>query len=341
MKQPGSSFLALLLLTAGISATAQKLDLSSLPSPILFRGDRVTAYRDPTAVYYQGTFHLFFTLVETEPDGTYWYTAISKSHDLQHWTPPRRLTPRDRNKNFSRPGGVIRFRNEWILCLQSYPTPKGEVFGNSSSRLWIMRSKDLETWSEPEILLVKGPYVHVEDMGRTTVPYLFRDRNDPGKWWCFYKQNGVSMSWSRDLKTWTYEGRTEAGENGCVLVDRGQYVLFHSPDNGIGIMRSGDLKNWSDVDLLTLGQKDWSWAAGRLSGGFVLDLRHNPRFRRALLFFQGDSLEGQRMHLAHGHASIGIAWSADLHAWHWPGEPSPSGKAQIRYSESSNIPEAQ
>jgi hypothetical protein len=50
-------------------------------------------------------------------------------------------------------------------------------------------------------------------MGRMIDPYIFPDKDEPGKWWCFYKQNGVSMSWSRDLKTWTYVGKRRAGEN--------------------------------------------------------------------------------------------------------------------------------
>ena len=69
------------------------------------------------------------------------------------------------------------------------------------------------------LLRVKGPDVPVEAMGRMIDPFLLQDAADPGKWWCFYKQNGVSMSLSRDLKQWTYFGRTEAGENACILMD--------------------------------------------------------------------------------------------------------------------------
>ncbi len=31
---------------------------------------------------------------------------------------------------------------------------------------------------------------------------LLQDKTDPGKWWCFYKQNGVSMSWSHGFTFW-------------------------------------------------------------------------------------------------------------------------------------------
>jgi hypothetical protein len=54
------------------------------------------------------------------------------------------------------------------------------------------------------------------------------------------------MSWSHDLKNWTYAGRTPAGENAFVIPDGSEYVLFHSPPNGIGVKRSKDLKDWRD-----------------------------------------------------------------------------------------------
>jgi hypothetical protein len=156
-------------------------------------------------------------------------------------------------------------------------------------------------------------------MGRMIDPYLLRDKDDPAKWWCFYKQNGMSMSWSSDLKTWTYAGHTSAGENPCVIVDRNQYVLFHSPRNGIGVKRSNDLKNWRDEGVTTLNQKSWPWAQGRITAGFVLDLRHDPAVGKALMFFHGSRFpEEDRRGGFDNFASIGIAWSHDLKNWSWP-----------------------
>ncbi len=183
-----------------------------------------------------------------------------------------------------------------------------------------MRSQNLEEWSQPEMLRVKGPDVPREQMGRMIDPYLLEDAGEPGKWWCFYKQDGVSMSWSRDLETWTYFGRRDAGENVCVLADNGEYVLFHSPKNGIGIKRSKDLDTWTDDrGLITLGQDWWPWAQARLTAGFVLDLRADPRVGKYLMFFHGASEEGAKMHRAHGHGSLALAWSNDLRNWDWPG----------------------
>jgi hypothetical protein len=319
------------LVCAGAACTGQKapsrqpapaperIDLAALRSPILFKGDAVTAYRDPTAVYHDGVFHLYFTFCRMKTEGAFWYLGYSRSRDLVTWSKVRLLTPPDRNLNFSSPGNVIRLGGEWIICLQTYPTPKNETFGNRTARIWIMRSRDLERWGEPELLRVKGPDVPVEKMGRMIDPYLVLDKDVPGRWWCFYKQNGVSLSRSDDgLKTWTYVGRHAAGENACVLVEGDEYVLIHSPRNGIGVKRSKDLKVWRDEGVHTLGQAQWLWAQGRLTAGFVLDLRAEPAVGKYLLFFHGASKAGLKMHRAHGHGSLAIAWTDDLKTWHWP-----------------------
>lgn len=301
--------------------------LDSLSSPILFKGDGATAYRDPAALYHAGRFYLFFTLVTSDPASgvVHMVTAASQSVDLVSWTAPRPLTPRDPARNYSSPGNVVRIGSEWVLCLQTYPRPSGEKYGNGSSRLWIMRSADLETWSTPELLRVKGPNVPDERMGRMIDPFLLQERgvegNGTGKWWCFYKQNGVSASWSDDiLATWHYAGRAESGENVCVLPDtgRGGYVMFHSPDNGIGMMHSHNLTHWENIGFTTLGQADWEWAQGRITAGFVLDLRGEPTVGKYVMFFHGSGPEDETM-MFDTHASLGIAWSNDLRHWEWPG----------------------
>ena len=314
--------LLLALLALPAAGADQPLDLAGLPSPVLFRGDAATAYRDPAAVFHDGWFHLYFTLVRVESNGDpYSYAAWSRSRDLQAWTPPVAFTPRDRGLNFGSPGNVVRDGADWVLCLQTYPRPRGETYGNADARLWTMRSRDLEHWGEPELLRVKGPEVPREKMGRMIDPFLLADRDEPGRWWCFFKQNGVSRSWSRDLRTWTFDGRAEGGENACVIADGDDYVLFHSPANGIGQKRSRDLRDWRDAGVTTLGQAGWPWARGRLTAGFALDLRRDPAVGQVLLFFHGsDFPESDPRGGFDNFASIGLAWSADLKNWRWPGQ---------------------
>ncbi|MBN2327432.1 MAG: family 43 glycosylhydrolase [Candidatus Omnitrophica bacterium] len=312
---------AMILPVIGIYGEAE-IDFSQISSPILFEGDHKFAYRDPAVTRHEGTFYLYFTLSENAEDGGYYnMTAYSKSRDLVHWTYPRIFTPRDRRLNYSSPGNVIRWGDRWILCLQTYPTPNRERFGDSTSRIWIMRSADLENWSEPEPLMVKGPAAANEDMGRMIDPYLIEDILHPGTWWCFYKQNGVSLSKSHDLKEWTYVGRRDAGENVTVIRDRGEYVMFHSPRNGIGVKRSKNLSDWGDdLQTLTLGQEDWPWAQGRLTAATVIDLRADPAAGKCIMFFHGSTKEGLAKQPAHGCASLGVAWSDDLVEWSWPGK---------------------
>lgn len=321
---------ALVLLLGSACSTnwlsrADRIDFSAIKSPIILKGDETTAFRDPACIYHNGVFRLFYTYNLTEDDGkAYWFTAFSKSRNLIHWTEPKIITPKDRNLNFASPGNVIRYGDEWILCLQTYPTPKGEKYGNENCRVWIMRSRDLENWGPAELLRVKGPDVPFEKMGRLIDAYLIEDKNEPGKWWCFFDDNAANMSYSYDLKTWTYFNRIEAGENVCILVDGDEYLMFHSPKNGIGMKRSKDLKNWRDVGRettkhstgsITLGQKDWPWASQRLTAGFVLDLKDDPRVGKYLMFFHGEPPGGFSK-----YASLGLAWSDDLVHWDWPGK---------------------
>lgn len=297
------------------------VDWSTLASPILLRGDEQVAYRDPAVVYHAGVFHLYYTYIRHDADGTpYWSLGESRSRDLATWTEPLALTPRDKSLNYCAPGNVVRFGDEWVLCLQTYPTPQDEKYGNEDARVWIMRSPDLERWSAPELLRLRGPDVPVEDMGRMIDPFLVEDKDEPGTWWCFFDTDAANMSWSHDLQTWTYLGQVEAGENVCVLVDGGEYLMFHSPRNGIGTKRSPDMKTWRDVGpLITLGQADWPWARGRLSAGFVMDLRSEPGIGRYLMFFHGTGPEDERV-IFHTHACLGLAWSHDLVEWDWPGK---------------------
>lgn len=296
-----------------------RTDLQKIPSPVIFRGDDRTAYRDPTAIYEGGWFHLFFTLVETEPDGqVYMYLGKSKSRDLIHWEPVRKLTPRDQSLNYSSPGNIIRFGGKWVICLQTYPRNNGEKYGNETSRVYAAESEDLEAFSTPRMLMVKGD-VPVPEMGRMIDPYLLEDAAVPGRWWCFFKQNGVGMSYSADLVHWTFAGHAHSGENVCVIRTDGRYCLFHSPHNGIGVMESDDCVHWTDTGrLITLGQENWSWARGRLTAGFVMDASDAFEGEKTwLMFFHGSGPDDERTAFDQ-FASVALAWSNDLAIWEWP-----------------------
>jgi hypothetical protein len=111
-------------LTLPASTAPPKNVLTALSSPVLFREDERTAYRDPAVLYDRDSLYLFFTLVRTEADNKiYSYTARSQTQDLRHWSPVRIITPRDHRLDYSSPGNIVRFGSEWVLCLQTYPRP--------------------------------------------------------------------------------------------------------------------------------------------------------------------------------------------------------------------------
>jgi len=321
MKKTWHCIILMIILFTELNCSAQEdIDLSLIKSPIIFKGDYKFGFRDPAVLFHNGVFHLFFTLVESAEDGgNYWYTAHSQSRNLVNWSFPVIITPKSRRLNFSSPGNIIKYNDEWILCLQTYPTPNREEFGTGDCRLYIMRSPDLYKWSEPELLKVKGNNIPVEDMGRMIDPYLIADSEQPGRWWCFYKQNGVSMSYSYDMKNWTYYGNAKSGENVSIIEVKNEFVLFHSPRNGIGIKRSSRINEWNEnTKLIFLGQDEWDWAQGRITAGTVADLTDNNNIGKYFLFYHGESTEGREYSRAHGFASIGIAWSDDLKTWNWP-----------------------
>ena len=223
--------------------------LDGIKTSRLIPGDETHAFRDPAVIYQYGVFRLFCTYVETEADGgIHMFTALLRSTDLAHWSEPVRLTPRDRSLNFSSPGNIVKWRGEYVMCLQTYCRENGEKYGNERSRIFTMRSRDLETWDEPRPLMVKGD-VPLSAMGRMIDPYLICDRKN-GLWNCFYKQNGVSRSTSPDLEHWTFRGSFPGGENVSVIEKDGEYLMFHSPENGIGMKRSRDLVRWEDAGEL-------------------------------------------------------------------------------------------
>ncbi len=293
------------------------LQLSRIPSPVIFRGDETRAFRDPALFCDGERFFLFFTLVENEPDGPFLRLAVSESTDLAAWTEPRALTPRDRRLNFSSPGNVIRFGGRYVLCLQTYPRENGEKYANDRARLFVMESDDLRTFSAPRLLRVRGD-IPEEAMGRMIDPYLIEDADEPGRIWCFFKQSGVSAASSRDLVHWEYAGNTEGGENVCILRRGGGYVMFHSPQNGIGVKTSPDLVHWVDRGLLTLGQAEWPWARGRITAGAVLDVSRLCGEEMYVMVFHGSGPEDETVYFD-TFASIGIAYSRDLVHWRWNG----------------------
>jgi hypothetical protein len=348
----------LLLATAPLYAETADFLLARLSSPILLEGNATTAYRDPLLARINDKFFLLYSYVLTEPDQCiYWYTAWSTSTDLEHWTEPHLFTPKSQNLNYSSPGSLTRIGKDWVLALQTIPmndirmTDEKMKWPEDTSRLWTMRTKDFLEWSKPELLRVKGPNVAEKDMGRMIDPFLLEDKDTPGKWWCFFKQKStIYSSTSLDLTNWTFnpnpvsrgenpEAIADHGdwENPEVIVDHGDYLMFYSPKNGTGVVRSHDGLSWhDDQPPITLGQKDWPWAQTRITAGYVADLRNVPGVGKYV--FVCHSMGPGKIKTprnVHANCNIVIGWSDDLRNWSWPGSSkggrSPAASAAPRF----------
>ena len=316
----------------GVQPGKSPVDFKAIPEVRILKGEDDRSLRDVAAIYHEGVFHLYLTLTEHDARGNvFWFTAQTESRDLVHWKELEKITPKDQNLNFSSPGNVIRFGNEWILCLQTYPIPNCKVtdvgkrtrFGNENARLWIMRSQDLRHWSKAEMLrTIPGCEKPFAKGMRMIDPYLVEDARTPGLWWCFFKRHGrIQGSTSRDLVHWQFQGETGCiGENPTVLRLKDEYLLVYSPANGTSFARSRDLRHWERIPgVETLGQKDWEWGRrGRLSAATVLDCRANPEIGKFIMFFHCTKVP--EVENFYTHCSIGIAWSDDLKTWSWPGK---------------------
>lgn len=292
--------------------------------PRILTGDGVLAYRDP-AVFFDGKrYHLFCTVVSTWKDGPVYSQLYTMSTgDFSSWRGQSFITGKDQKLNFSSPGNVIKFGGEHILCCCSYPRPgympTDKVrWADDTARCYIMRKgiKDKQ-WGKPELLKLKGDNVGFAEMGRMIDPYLVEDPKTPGKWWCFFKQGGIARSWTRDFKTWHYDGKMKGGENVSIIrKDDGNFLMFHSPSDGIGIKESDDLVNWKDIGMAQIeGRGNWPWAKGRLTAGAVIDCRKNPRVGKYVMFFHGSGPLGELEGDFDRNASIAMVVSDDLIHW--------------------------
>lgn len=294
------------------------LSLKHVVNPVLDRRPKVFL-RDPAIWYGNGKMLCFHTTVEEdEPGQRRLFLDLSETDDLVKWT-TRRLSPSP--LNFSSPGNLFEADGEYVLCLQSYPITPGELWANDTCRLYLMRSKDLLTWSEPEQLVIDRENPAWSASPRKIDPFVVRH---DGQWYCLYKTEGkFGILRSDDLKSWheftdrpilTSKEMPDGAtiENPALLPDgQGGWILFISPcrpGRGIGIARSRNLVDWDDIRYLDLPVP--AWAKNGISAGMVLDLRESGG--DYLMAFHGEDSE-------HSHsAALGFARSADLIHWEMP-----------------------
>jgi len=288
---------------------------SKLRNPFLNTEPSVSR-RDPALVFNNGVFHCFHTVVENKGGRFKLYLDVTRSENLVEWSEPERLTTSE--LGFSSPGNVIIHNGEWVMCVQSYPVPVGENYAGEDARLWLMKSPDLYSWSEPQVMVKDGCRVKWTESRRQIDPFIVERY---GEYFCFYKTSGsLGLLISKNMNNWREASPEKAAlsswdtpdgvtvENPCVVKDGDEYVLFFSPcreGRGIGTARSTDLIEWFDVEYIDFPYLDW--ADGGPSAAMVLDTR--KELGGWLMAFHGE-IQGP-----HG-AALGLAWSDDLLFWH-------------------------
>ena len=280
--------------------------------PIIFEGSEKRAYRDPACYFYGGEYHLFFTVSEKDNGYMYNRVAHSVSKDFVSFTEPEFITERDNETNFCSPGNVIEKDGEHLICVTSYPMPLPYAerhFADESARLFFIKTRDFKIFSAPERIYPKGK--ECTDEGRMIDPFVFQAGDE---YLLFFKQNGVSLSRSENLVDWEFVGRTDGGENACVIKDRDRYVLLHSPENGIGVKVSSNLKDWSDLGVYTLEQDKWAFASGRLTAAFAMPMETPCEYKYVVLF-HGSRAES--IPETHGAASLALAYTNDFETYYF------------------------
>ena len=84
IKKHTAYFLLIFIYGFTIPTEAQTNILDALDSPIIFKGNDTTAYRDPAVLFHNNIFYLFYTLVKNEEGKIYSYTAERHSVDLRN-----------------------------------------------------------------------------------------------------------------------------------------------------------------------------------------------------------------------------------------------------------------
>ncbi len=271
--------------------------------------------RDPAVIYYEGYYHCFYTGVRENDNNRRLTLELIRSKNLIDWSPAEILL--DSSLGYSSPGNLLASDDGFILCFQSYPINKGELYGNENCRLWYMRSKDLKHFDQPTIMSEEGCTAKWAKTSRQIDPFMIKHNQ---QYYVFYKTDGcIGVMCSSDLKKFNEIGlhkpvlspnETPDGstiENPCIVPMDGYFKMFFAPcrnGRGIGTAESEDLIHWHNIHYLNF--PNLTWAPGGATAPMVLDDRE--RSGKWLMFFHGDTIG------VHG-GELGLAYSDDLVMW--------------------------
>ena len=91
-----------------------------------------------------------------------------------------------------------------------------------------------------------------------------------------------------------------------------EYLLIHSPQNGIEFSKSKDLEKWQESHLTTLGQSRWDWAEGRITAGFAMEAPPQSGYKYMMFFHGSRNVYPE----THGNASLAMVFTDDFETFY-------------------------
>ncbi len=100
---------------------AQFVHPDELFSSVLLKGNAVITYRGPMVFVSDGMIYLYYTLTGIAKDGQVGISAaMCKSPDFKKWPEVKKLTVTDQLLDYSGPGNIIRYGNQWGMYLKTW-----------------------------------------------------------------------------------------------------------------------------------------------------------------------------------------------------------------------------
>lgn len=315
------------------TAKFMPVDLSRVFNPIYATRDSV---RDPCAVYHDGTFYLYYTVM-SEPSRwcsphTY-RLEMTTTRDFVRFTPPQVISP----FGYASPGNVMFVEGRWLMSAQRYPWPTAIV---------VLESKDLVTWSKPRQVIGADTGLFWSKKHGPIDGFLFGWQDK--LYLVFTNQTRdkeaqqVGLAVAEDLEHFTvltpdrplldssaYD-QVQGVENCSILVQGDTLYLFVSvgmAEQKVARVKSRDLFHWPALtpehEIAGLNQE---WSRHYACAQFVADWRDS--LGAYVMFYMGCRHKDPFERMA-----LGMAVSNDLDHWEPRSEMIPETQYQVLAKE--------
>lgn len=287
-----------------------------------------TDVRDPSTIYYQGKFYLYFTH-DLRPDLPWiteerWATDLVITEDFLSYSSPKRVAPAP----YCSPGNILNYKDTWYMVVQYYGKPP------KPANLCLTKSNNLLDWSYPETIHTWQPE-HKWSNNRLIDPFIVKKGEDFFLFYSGHEHKGetcmqhIGYAVSKDLIAWDDkslnepvlkaeedfeldDGKHGGVENIVILQKEKLYYMVYSAgmrNQKTAIAVSEDLVHWTKNGLISLPVEEWDEAEH--GAPYIIDGKEwgEPYY---YMWYQGRTKKGRKA------VSIGVARSKDLYNWEIP-----------------------